>query len=396
MLDRYAAYLLIPLLGLPLPTVSSIRVGDLAVIALAPIILFNLAKRPEVRPLLWLLPALGLGSVIAAAFSTWYGDRTWNSDLAIQHGLLLANFACQLFGVLWASDHIGVRNVAMLYAATSILLFPLQGSLTLEDAWKYALASPVCIGILAFTARYSSWLRVAVLCGLAIFALFVQARNNAGILVLTALIASWPGMRGRLSILRASAAIGGIALLTVLAVLVVNSAITSGQFGDEFARRHAVQTENGVFGGRIEYGATVGLFLSDPLGLGLGVEPSDEDIRSGQLGLYAIGVGPDTEYIREEVLGDALELHSIAADLWAAYSLPGLVLALWMLVIMLRSLVVNTGGRNTKHLLLFVAIQGIWDLLFSPFHTNGTLLALTLGMLLAAGTRPRAARSRGE
>ncbi|MGY1740214.1 MULTISPECIES: hypothetical protein [unclassified Blastococcus] len=257
--------------------------------------------------------------------------------------------------------------------------------LDLADAWKYQMAWPLCVLAIALAVRGGAIVNASVLLTLSAVALVAESRNNAIVLVLAALAGLAPIARARLTASRLIVGLGVLAVSLYVGASLISSAIEQGTFGEDLQARQLEQAEEGPLGARIEYGASQGLFREDPLGFGLGVQPSNFDVFVAESGFYDIGVRPDSEYIQEQVLGPTFELHSIAADVWLRCGLGGLAYVVGIVWVCIRTPVQRLEGlASLKWLMNFLAFQSLWDILFSPMPSNGRWLAVSLAALLFA------------
>ncbi|MGY1769902.1 hypothetical protein [Blastococcus sp. SYSU D00813] len=336
-------------------------------------------------------PLLVASGTFTAALSAAGTGRALSAPTALLDTLLIASLSLHLIGMTWAISRLGILKALSLYAVSSVIVVLTAGSLDLADAWKYQLAWPLCVLATALAVRRGAVVNASVLLALSAVALVAESRNNAIVLVLAALVGLAPIARARLTASRLLVGLGVLAASMYVGAGLITSAIERGTFGEDLQDRQLEQAEDGPLGARVEYGASLALFLDDPFGFGLGVQPSNYDAFVAESGFYDIGVRPDTDYIQEEVLGGTFELHSIASDLWLLSGLGGLLYVVGMVWVCVRTLVQRgDGARSLRWLLNFLAFQSLWDILFSPLPSNGRWLLVSLAaILMAAPSSPR-------
>jgi hypothetical protein len=82
------------------------------------------------------------------------------------------------------------------------------------------------------------------------------------------------------------------------------------------------------------------------------------------------------------MFGGHIELHSVIGDFWAAFGIPGLMLALIILVLIVRSIGVHVAANTASAVLLYLGIKAVWFMFFGPFFSSSVLLVLVLGLLI--------------
>jgi hypothetical protein len=179
--------------------------------------------------------------------------------------------------------------------------------------------------------------------------------------------------------LGAAVVAGGYAVLSRLLV--------SGLLGSELQQRTAAQiAESGslLLGGRPEWTASWALMRHQPLGYGLGVVPTSEDLQVAKQGLAVTHVPTVDGYLEHYMLNGGFELHSIIADLWVSLGPVGIVLGLAMGGLLVHGLVQALGDRRASGLVCFLVPLGLWNLAFGPLPSDVSALTLGLGLLLVA------------
>jgi capsular polysaccharide biosynthesis protein len=179
--------------------------------------------------------------------------------------------------------------------------------------------------------------------------------------------------------------LGLVAIMFVLYQTVIFLSL-GGFLGARNQRVTADQLAQGgslLSAGRPEWHASIALFLKSPLGFGPGVTPTANDVNLGIAALSDAGVDTSTAQIRTYMFGGNLQLHSIAADLWVALGIGGLVLAVTLGVVVLKGAYREV--REPKPWLalsMFLSILALWDIAFSPIETNLIEVCFAVGILL--------------
>ena len=163
-----------------------------------------------------------------------------------------------------------------------------------------------------------------------------------------------------------------------------------GQAAESRTTQQVAQSGSVLLGGRPEIGATAALARSRWYGFGAGTLPSATDVRAAKEGMAALGYDGNNGYVNDYMFGDQFEVHSVLGDLWAAFGIAGVVLTAVIGLIAVRASLNAVAGRRAHALTVFVALNLLWDLGFSPFYGSLQSLMLSVGLLLpvaAAGHR---------
>lgn len=208
----------------------------------------------------------------------------------------------------------------------------------------------------------------------------------AGLVLTISYLAQWFGPRIKVHPVLWGA---GIAAFLVGATIGVQLAMAKGLFGRAIQERFAAQTEGGklVFeAGRSEWSATLFLFAEKPAGFGLGTVV-DEGLVGRSLSVVRVAGGDAySDYFRNLVFGDRVDLHSIFANLWFHFGLGGVILALVMILTLGLALPHILGRPNSVAVLLsFGVLSASWDLMFSPMANSDRLIFGIICALVALG-----------
>ncbi|HEY7071383.1 MAG TPA: hypothetical protein VH479_14750 [Acidimicrobiales bacterium] len=354
---------------------------------------------------LWLpvLPAYRLATLVCALSALCVVSGLVLAELsAVDHAVdrirglqsigLLASGVAALVLILWARTELPLHRVVLLYGAGAV-----AGALVHGDyRWKFTLAMPVALIVLALLERTRTWvIPVVALLGIGILSVADEGRSLFGASVLVATLATWqhrPRSSGR-RVWRwfPLVALAGVAV----AVYVFATALaTGGELGEavrETSTRQVRSDGSLITGGRPEWAATRELVRLKPAGYGVGVVPDWTDRMTGKAGLASIGV--DVDPFREQYMfGAQLELHSIAADLWAGYGWAGVALAAVVTFALVRSLSFALAGGQAPTYVLFAGVMALWYMLFGPIGSNWLDVCAALGFALVAADPPGSAR----
>lgn len=317
--------------------------------------------------LVWALALLSVPLLVDLSLNNT--ARGLDSSLMWRTMLLLGTGALGLLVLLWGRWKFGARYTLGVFAAGALVQAVITPSLWQDDPWKYALAWPVAVLLLTVTRR-SGWLLLVTLAGVSVVFDF---RSFAAVCMLAAVLVVWRRKpnEGRQRTLRPLVV---VAVLMVVGLQVGTWLALQGTLGYPIQFRTFEQTQGGqqsvLVGARPEWAATLGLMRERPVGYGPGVAPALDDVTAARSGLYSVGATTDGEYVDTYLFGGHIELHSVAADMWANFGPFGLALAAllggWIVVGLGRCL--SAGGVRGWQ--VFVLLLGLWDLLFSPLGSN--------------------------
>jgi hypothetical protein len=298
---------------------------------------------------------------------------------------LLASGIAALVLLLWARTELPLNRVVLLYGAGALVGAVVDGDLS----WKFNLAMPTALIVLALLDRE----RPSVVPAVAILVIGILAaaddgRSLFGATVLAATLAVWQ-LRPRSPVGRERGWFPVILIAGIgLAVYFFTTAlVTGGALGETLQQRSTAQIASQgslITGGRPEWAATRELVKLNPDGYGVGVVPNWTDRMTGKVGLESINVEVDP-FREQYMFGNELELHSVAADLWADYGWAGVALAAVITVALVRSLSFALAARRAPTYLIFAVVMAIWFLLFGPMFSNWLDVCAALGFALLAG-----------
>lgn len=332
------------------------------------------------------LLVLFCASVVAGWILAWAAPAAYQilpTRLRFDTGLMLG-LAVGLGVLLWARNVLPPGQLAVTFGLGAIFASGLGGGLWSENPWKYALDAPVAMVLLG-AVRGRRWLTVSALAVLAAVSLVWVSRASFMIFVVTLGLVfaaraparwrrslSWP----RLGLL--------VAVASVVLVWAGTTAMKSGLLGAGIQHRTEMQIDEAgslLSGGRQEFYATFALLGYRLAGFGLGVAVDEPTIEVARAGMAA-NVPPDPHYLRDYMFGSGVELHSVAADLWARCGWVGVVLAAAILIVVIRGLARSFREGGLDPLVACLAVWTLWNLAFSPLYSAGVTLSLGLALIL--------------
>jgi hypothetical protein len=349
---------------------------------------------------------LGAMVVVAVLTGVWLslGARV---DHAVDAYNRTASIAHVLSGVaatgliLWARRLMPLHRLIFLYGVGA-LINPLMHGL---HSWKFDLAVPTTYLVLgAIGSLKSRVIPAATVFALGLVGIVADGRSYFGFCVLAATLTllqirpSSAKAAGRKESRRRKRARRLFPVLIIVGVGVgfyylASDLLTSGALGEQVQQRSEMQvdaTGSLLLGGRPEWAATWELMKMRPAGFGVGVVPSWTDLARGKSGLTKINV--DTGgYANDYMFGGQFRMHSITADLWVSFGIPGLVLAVTIMVALIRSLSTLISERRAPTAVIFGCSLAVWYMAFGPIFTNWLDVCAALGfalLLKSEVTRP--------
>ncbi len=373
----------------PLGSVS-LDAGVLLGILLLPVLLKALFSSGR----LWLATAaLMLAALVlfpVVSFLSLAADPLRAIDATLQRGTVLQLVAglIMLLVFAWAAKHVRISSLLVTYAVGAILNMVLGGTPPSDNPWKVGLAWAITVLLLAVASRLpKTQLAILILIGLTVVSLALDSRSVALFTAVTAVAAGYAAIVRRSTITRLRVLFTAIGLtLVVLATFVLGSLLaTSGVLGTAVQSRTQFQSAVSLIqAARPESTATFALFFAQPLGYGAGLIPSPADLSVATTALYDFDPNlANSSYINGYLLGNHIEVHSVAGDLWLSFGLPGLALAVLFFVLISRGMSLAFMQRRATPLVLFLGFSGIWDILFSPLYSNLGMVLLSVCVMLA-------------
>lgn len=323
-------------------------------------------------------------------------QRVFSAGEFAKDVLRICSLGLVICGIFWACTRARAEWVMSMVAtgiAARYLLFP---DVPADELFKFRLGPTLPFIVLALAARAPRAVQVVALAVVALMSAYFNLRASlvaaavAAIALAISMVIPRFTRRRKQTLGTTVVAIALTGLSLGVGAFTVPQLAEDGYFGSEIQRRQISQetSDEGVFGARIEPGASLALAQDRPMGLGPGVMPSEHDRQTAWGGLLRLGVDPagggfNAEYMREMMQG-RIFLHSSLAESWWHYGVPG---AAFIIVIgaFMGYRVIEQLTRTDPYLcglVLYVAIRSMWDSLFEPVVPIGTNLMVATGFLL--------------
>lgn len=378
------ALVCVALVGTAEPVVQSLNVGTLAAIALVPLWWGATRAFHDLRGLLW----LALGCALVGAWLTELAsvDHDTSGGMLVNAVFVLLNAVLGAVVVAWGRTRASDPAVAVAFGIGMVLGINTGGRFA-ENPWRFGFSVPLIVLLLGLAWMAGrGLLQVVLTLALAGVSAASGGRSTSAMLVLAAVVTVQQlvgrDRTGAVSRFRAVVLVGG---LVVALYYLGQAAILDGYLGKDAQERTQEQialSGSLIAGARPEIGATTALVEHRPYGFGAGTFPNTSDLLAAKAGMAELRYDPDNGYVERYMFGSGIELHSTAADLWAAYGVLGAALAVAVLWVVLRGYTEAFSTHAASALLTYLAIRTVWNLLFSPLTSSVTLLALAVGLLL--------------
>jgi hypothetical protein len=358
---------------------------------LAPAVLLMRPTRGQLLPLV-----LALIGFVAFFISSQVNDLS----IMDQRVLQWAAFAIYYVGFLVLAGKDVERCFSILcgIAIGTIIYFALPGGpyanlSSLADLWKYAWAqwATIILLYLLIQLRVSLPMQMLFLVALAGFSLVENYRSHAMVCLATAavLVVGWLGatkLARWVQLLIVALFGAGVATL-------VPAIAMSGIAGEAIQRKTELQANSGVpalLAGRTESPLSLTAILDRPwFGWGTANNISPEVIERAKATAFGLGFRPDFPIEHTWYLDNGdVSLHSILLTAWAE---GGLFAALLPLALFAGALMIIWSAPRYGRwaaLAIVVAIQAVWDLLFSPTSYNTLPALAVLALVFAARHLP--------
>ncbi|WP_146066178.1 O-antigen ligase family protein [Cryobacterium sp. Y82] len=383
--NKFIAVVVLVVVALRIDIDRGVTVGAVVCVALFPV-WFPILRQ------FWGARLFLIGGLVAIGSGVWLtvlSAPTHDTSLGQAFGSIagLIGLIAGVGFVLWARTVLPASQIAIWYGAGILLGVSPSSELYAENPWRFGYSVALTILLLGITMQLRRrWLELAVALALTVVATVTDARSAFAFMLLTVLLVAWQmrptrTTRGK-SALRA---LLGLGVLGLIVFNVIQALILDGALGEATQQRTVAQLNEAgslILGGRPELAATIALMQHQPWGFGVGTVPNPEDILAAKTGMAAINYAPNNGYVDNYMFGGHIELHSVIGDFWAAFGIPGLVLALFILVLIVRSIGIHVAANTASAVLLYLGIKAVWFMFFGPFFSSSVLLVLVLGLLI--------------
>ncbi|MBE7191231.1 MAG: hypothetical protein INR66_01960 [Gordonia polyisoprenivorans] len=295
----------------------------------------------------------------------------------------------------------GIDDLVALLAGAAVgtVVFYLAFGTTLTvqagyaDVWKYGLAPSITALVLIVVARggcgHQRWGCVALV-GLAGVSIALNFRSHALICLAAAILVTVDGLRRRPLPLPAKAAF--CLVLGMGSSVALTAAARSGLLGTALTEKvdmQAAQQVPAILAGRTEPPLSLTAIAHRPI-LGWGDANTLPATVFDDAYQLAFRWGFDLSYPLPSLWRSAdgvVSLHSILLGSWAEAGIVAAAVSVWLIVCAVT--LVSRAHRVTAYapLLMFLGLQALWDLLFSPWSYN---LPLVFALVVAFAVRLRA------
>lgn len=371
---------------------EGVTVGHVAALLVTPLWL------PAVRRVVggtW----IGIGAVVASVASVWLtiaagSDHAWTMNSLVSNTVLILGCGVTIGVLVWAREVLPLWLVGVVYGVGMLVAALTRSDPFGVNAWKFALAIP--LAVIALSLAHRSGRRavdIAVLVVLGAVSAGLDSRSYFGEFVIAALLAAWQllpaSKRRRGAALRV---VGVFAAITVAVYYLGTVLLTSGLLGTGTARRSIDQIQRAgsiIAGGRPEMGATAALFLSRPFGFGGGTLADNTDVQTAEAGMARLHYDSTNDsYVEHFLFGRSkIELHSSVGDLWSYAGLAGIAFGAILVVLLIIVLGRGIADRGASGLVLFLAVDSLWNCFFNPLYGSAPVLVLAIGLGLAHRAR---------
>jgi hypothetical protein len=355
--------------GIPVQTVGRLFVGELILMAIAPVVVLLLLGLSDqfgktARAVLTAMAMSLLGYVISDIIrDTQSHDflRGWSRWIAMG-----ASFAA----LAWiGSKNIGYLTSFLIGLAIGSMLSPFAtgGAFGLKVYWKFYAGVPVCIIALSAVSRLSALASVATLLGLAVLSVALDYRSLALMCILAAGI-TWLAMRRKAGqqatgrrVSKTSMIAAGLVIIAFLAFAIYLIQFLGAKYGylDRFQRSNATRL--------ISATVTWKAIEQSPF-IGYGSWPKDPELARLRDKLVTKAKG-NAAY-RTQAQDDLIIAHSQFLQGWLEGGLLGLTFFAWLTWTLTRQMAwigLVSPYMPMTPLIAFMQLNCAWHLVFSPF-----------------------------
>lgn len=383
--------LLLPIRAVSPVFPSIVSLGQLAALALLPVLLLSMWRDVRTRWVLFILVAI---LVTATPLLVWTArDHQIDDKATVSALILVVGIALFIGAVKWAGEYLSPAQISALLAIGFLVQTALTPQMWQAQPWKYGFAFPITLLALSLVSRMRTrTTEYVVLAGVVVLSGLNGYRTYAGIAIaiMVVMFASGILFRRLRSNPQRILGLSAVALVGYAAYRLVEWLSLIGVLGERNMLVTQAQIASGgslLSGGRVETPISIELFLSRPLGYGPGVKPNYSDFLEGYDALNSRGdVGLD-RYLESYLFADQIKLHSIAADLWSSFGIFGLILALAFLAVLIGGLFFAISDGSVRAYLIFLLLVNFWNLGFSPIGSNLWELVAGVSVVLVFLTR---------
>lgn len=376
----------VPLLFVAIATLASVKAGDYTWTALSLVLAVTipaalLVKVPSRVALFASLGLAGFGGYLLA-------HEINQGQFAVNFAMPFLSFVVYAVGLAVLSTYWSTAPIVMLAGGSAgvivnLLVFGTQyDNNSFAFLWKYGGGVAFTFILLSVLSsrrgrRADLWACVLLVL-ISALSLSLGFRSHAVICLLTVFFAILVA-RGRTRSWLAKVAMGAVGVIAVVAIVPLVAA--SGVLGAVAVDKFESQAEGvpALLAGRTEPPLSIAAIAASPIvgwGSANNIPPSVFDDAVGLA--TKLGLSSPSEYMKYWVReGGQVSLHSIALGSWAEGGILAALLPAALIVAAVQAAIgANQYGR-LRVLTLYLALQCMWDLLFSPWgYTLITLVCL--------------------
>lgn len=320
-------------------------------------------------------------------------DQPWSFALLASALAQMATILVTGIGLLWAIRVIGARTAIVFYAFGLIVAALLTSTRFADNPWKFGLALPVSLIVLALFGAGRKWVTVFLLVFLVGLSIVLETRS--WMIVVVGALTVYLLFHGRAA--RWSAVRKTVVVVFSLAAIIIFGEVVSnlgasgalGAYIQDRTLRSLETSGNAVIGNREEWGGALALFQARPLGIGTGVGPSTADFNTVVNGLFLPDALKPKSNVADSLREGYFSFHSGMWNIFSQFAVAGLVFVVFIMMLLGRGIVeMLTEARDTvapgpraAAVVLMVAVT--WDLLFSPLSpwNVGAAIAVAVSVL---------------
>ncbi|WP_415976054.1 hypothetical protein [Rhodococcus sp. 077-4] len=322
---------------------------------------------------------LVLAAVGTAAYltSAWVNGTSYLSPDVFA----FASFALYFCGItVLAHDIERIATVLLGIAFGSVFFYAMIGTFltsagSVVDLWKYGVAPSATIAVLYVLAvrRVHTPAVVAALMALGALSLVLNFRSHAVIccaVVLLLLLSKY--RRGALSLGTRVVTLG---VFAVAFTWMLEYSARAGLLGGSLREKVLMQSDGSIpmlLAGRTEPPLSLTAIAQQPL-LGWGEADNISHDAYVQAQHVAMALGFDRSFPFEyawKLSDGSISLHSILLGSWAEAGVLAVLLPLWLLWACYRLIFVADSAGAWTPLMMYLGMQAIWDILYSPWSYN--------------------------
>lgn len=364
-------------------TEQLVTAGDLFALAALPVWLPTLRRYVGARALF----VLGGLAVPSGLFLTFLSSSTHQVSVgrAVTATVLMVSLLASLGFLLWARERVSEAGLVGIFGLGLLINVQGDNALIATNPWKFGLALPVTLIVLAVLNRLQRrTLELVAMATICLICALTDARSMFAVLLLSTAMLAWQ-LRPTRHTRPGSVIRGVLGLLLVGAIVynIVQAAILAGFLGEETQQRSERQINQSgslILGGRPEIAATLALMRYQPWGFGTGTQPNLLDINAAKSGMVTINYDPNNGYVENWMFGANYALHSMFGDLWAQYGIVGLALTVTILALVLGMLGGGITHKTASGALLFLSVLTLWNIFFGPFYSSLKVLILLMAI----------------